>query len=277
MPFFRFLSSGKVNINVVKWTGDDDRCPSPSDSSGASETPSIDAHVNPAGDGPTQQAAGGSAKPPTAAAAASGAGELATSEVVIRPRRSVFVADTLRPRDVAMRLDPRVRGVQLRGRTLWLSLQGEAHFRSLRLRGEDSRGDYCAAAVVRREEGAPLPRERSEFPSGRQASAESGPAAMVSPNPPPFGNIAIGGGGDVASPQDMLSPPVNGVSGGTGVNGGADTITPMTTPPVAAPAVGDARNAGGDGCGVPARVGGEVGREENHCCDTTATAMLLKV
>lgn len=102
----------QVNINVVKWTR---------------------------ADGCEQSAACSPEAPPTAATATS------TTDGVMRPTQSVFVANTLRPRDVA-RLDPRTRRVQLPGRTLWLSLHGEAHFRSLRLRE--------GSAIVKSEEAA---------------------------------------------------------------------------------------------------------------------------
>lgn len=67
-----------------------------------------------------------------------------------RPRRSVFVADTLRPRAVH-HLDARARDVQLQGRTLWLSLHGEAHFRSLRVRDPVTEEEVAALARTKKE------------------------------------------------------------------------------------------------------------------------------
>lgn len=108
----------QVNINVVKWTRADDWLPSPSD-------------------GREQRAVYSSEAPPEAATS--------TTDGVMRPTQSVFVADTLRPRNATC-LDSRTHRVQLPGRTLWLSLHGEAHFRSLRVK---ERG-----AVVKTEEAA---------------------------------------------------------------------------------------------------------------------------
>ncbi|CAN0221341.1 unnamed protein product, partial [Ectocarpus sp. 13 AM-2016] len=93
----------KVNINVVKWTRDDGWYPRTVTSA-------------------TSNDAAAASNPPAAVA-----------EEPRRPSQSVFVADTLRPRAVSS-LDARARDLQLQGRTLWLSLHGEAHFRSLRVR-----------------------------------------------------------------------------------------------------------------------------------------------
>jgi hypothetical protein len=47
----------------------------------------------------------------------------------------VFVAQVIRPRsEVLPYLDPRANALQLNSRTLWLSLHGEVHFRSIHLR-----------------------------------------------------------------------------------------------------------------------------------------------
>lgn len=82
---------------------------------------------------------------------ASGAAPAATVEGESRRRRrSVFVADTLRPRAVHQ-LDDRARDVQLQGRTLWLSLHGEAHFRSLRVRDPVTDAEVAALARTQKE------------------------------------------------------------------------------------------------------------------------------
>lgn len=104
---------------MVKWTRADDWLPSPSDR--------------------CEQRAVYSPEAPQAAVTLK-------TDGVMRPTKSVFVADTLRPRNVTC-LDPRTHRVQLPGRTLWLSLHGEAHFRSLRVK-------EGGAVVVKTEEAA---------------------------------------------------------------------------------------------------------------------------
>lgn len=96
-----------------------------------------------------------------------------------RPRRSVFVADTLRPRAVA-RLDSRASDVQLQGRTLWLSLHGEAHFRSLRLR--DAVTEEEEASLARNQTGSVVrgPRQPALSP-GPIAQRSLTPLAQVDP------------------------------------------------------------------------------------------------
>lgn len=123
---------------MVKWTRDDNWYPRATETSaGTNGTP----HTHPA---PRTTAT----VPPTADANAAPA---ATGERESRrPRRSVFVADTLRPRAVH-HLDARARDVQLQGRTLWLSLHGEAHFRSLRVRDPVTEDEVAALARTRKE------------------------------------------------------------------------------------------------------------------------------
>ena len=108
--------------------------------------------------------------PPSTDANADANGTLVEGELR-RPRRSVFVADTLRPRAVH-HLDARARDVQLQGRTLWLSLHGEAHFRSLRVRDPVTEEEVAALARTRKE-------AAGTAGGGGGASAGSGAAAAA--------------------------------------------------------------------------------------------------
>ena len=119
----------------------------------------------------------------------------APTEDARRPLRSVFVADTLRPRPVAF-LDPRARDVQLPGRTLWLSLHGEAHFRSLRVRDP-----VTAEELARARNGA-------SFSSGSQG-----------PSPPASGARGVAGLAPALAPAGSPPPPPSSSSGSLAPNG----------------------------------------------------------
>lgn len=98
-----------------------------------------------------------------------------------RPRRSVlFVADTLRPREVAS-LDSRVRDVQLQGRTLWLSLHGEAHFRSLRVRDPVTEEEVTLARNRARPAASQQQQQQQPLPLAGPTTAAVSPGVSNAP------------------------------------------------------------------------------------------------
>lgn len=115
----------KVNINVVKWTRDNGWYPR-----SAAAVLGV----------PLRGAGNGNNKGSDAPAVVREVGGR-------RPRRSVFVADTLRPRALPS-LDDRAGALRLQGRTLWLSLHGEAHFRSLRVREPATEEEVCLCVCL---------------------------------------------------------------------------------------------------------------------------------
>lgn len=139
---------------MVKWTRDDGWYPRAAvPSAGANGTPPTPPAAAAAPTNTTRRRAREANPNPAVSTTTSTAPPAAATTVEgepRRPRRSVFVADTLRPRAVH-HLDSRARDVQLQGRTLWLSLHGEAHFRSLRVRDPVTEEEVAALARTKKE------------------------------------------------------------------------------------------------------------------------------
>ncbi|CBJ25503.1 conserved unknown protein [Ectocarpus siliculosus] len=252
----------KVNINVVKWTRDDGWYPR----TVASAT--------------TNDAASAS-NPPAAVA-----------EEPRRPSRSVFVADTLRPRAVAS-LDARARDLQLQGRTLWLSLHGEAHFRSLRVRDPvteaeaaalgragDSTGsaggggDASGGGGGRSSSASPSSSSSSSLSSppmaGRTSSSSSSSSSSSCSSSPPPSSSSQGRGGR-SSPRLRSSSSRSRLPGGCGPGGGDGEASAASAAPAASPkgsaTAGDSGSASGPA--APDEACREGRREEQQASSAT--------